>query len=139
MVVVKGGTRRQRNVAENVACFCWLELMPRIRKCVVNIEIQKLEGYEGWCLDTDEREYKIAINRKLDWSNFIKTICHEMVHVKQFVRKELYSECNFYDSYEEYLNVPWEKEAYRMQEELYKKWLIGTTMNPRKLKLSVEQ
>ena len=46
-----------------------------------------------------------------------------MVHVKQYVRKELFSEVNFYKTREEYLNLPWEVEAYEKQEILYKKWL----------------
>ena len=54
--------------------------------------------------------------------DFLTTIFHEMVHVKQYVRKELFSECNFYGSHDEYLNLPWEVEAYKVQEELLEQW-----------------
>ena len=45
-----------------------------------------------------------------------------MVHVKQYVRKELFSECNFYADRDEYLKLPWEIEAYKLQEVLLTKW-----------------
>ena len=138
MIFVKGGTRKQRRVVEDIAIFCYNQLLPLIRKCEVNINIKNMEGYEGTCLDTDERVYEIDVNKKQSLQNILVTICHEMVHVKQFVRKELYSECIFYKTHDEYLNLPWEVEAYTKQEELYQKWLNTTTMNLQKLKLSVE-
>ena len=58
--------------------------------------------------------------------------------LKLVMGKELYSECIFYKTHDEYLNLPWEVEAYTKQEELYQKWLNTTTMNLQKLKLSVE-
>jgi hypothetical protein len=45
-----------------------------------------------------------------------------MTHVKQLVYKEFFTECNFYESRDEYLNLPWEVEAYKRQEELLKQW-----------------
>ena len=122
MILVDGGTRRQRDLAYNVASFAWKQLMPRIRNCFVYIELKKLKGYHGTCLDSDERTYVIEVDKKLDLEDFITTIFHEMVHVKQYVRKELFSECNFYDSHEEYMNLPWEVEAYEMQEVLLERW-----------------
>ena len=91
-----------------------------------------MEGYEGTCIDGDEREYFIEVNRKQSLEDLCVTICHEMVHVKQYVRKELYSEVNFYKSREEYLNLPWEKEAYEKQEVLFSKW--KNTLSDKNLK-----
>lgn len=123
MIFVEGGSKRQRELAYQASSFAWLQLMPRITKCTVNIELKNLKGYDGTCEDTDYREYLIQINKKLSLTdNFLTTIFHEMVHVKQYVRKELFSECNFYDTREEYLNLPWEVEAYRVQEELLDEW-----------------
>lgn len=139
MIYVEGGKRFQRKLVEDIALFCYNEMIPLIRKCDVNINIKSMKGYEGTCLDTDEREYQIDVNKHQSLENILVTVCHEMVHVKQFVRKELYSECIFYKTHDEYLNLPWEVEAYAKQEELYQKWLNGTTMNLRKLKLSARQ
>lgn len=123
LIFVEGGSRRQRELAFGAASFAWMKLMPRIRKCVINIEIKNMKGYHGTCLDIGDRDYVIEVDKKLSLGdNFLTTVFHEMVHVKQYVRKELYSDCNFYDTREEYLNLPWEVEAYRVQEELLDEW-----------------
>lgn len=123
MIFIEGGSKRQREVAFQAASFSWMNLMPRITNCVINIELKNLKGYDGTCEDTNSREYLIQINKKLSLTDdFLTTIFHEMVHVKQYVRKELFSDCIFYNTREEYLNLPWEVEAYRVQEELLDEW-----------------
>tara|TARA_B100001093_G_C26462714_1_gene857140 strand:- start:325 stop:720 length:396 start_codon:yes stop_codon:yes gene_type:complete len=123
VIFVDGGSRRQRELTYNVASFAWMKLMPRIKKCIINIELKNLKGYDGTCLDLGNRDYVIELDKKLSLGdNFLTTIFHEMVHVKQYVRKELYSECNFYKTREEYINLPWEVEAYAKQEELLEQW-----------------
>jgi|TARA_B100001093_G_scaffold324794_1_gene309916 hypothetical protein len=123
VISVKGGNFFQRDVAYNVASFCYNELIPRIRRCDIEINIKRMKGYEGTCIDTDDREYEIEVNKNQSLEDFCVTICHEMVHIKQYVRKELFSDVIFYKTREEYLNLPWEVEAYEKQEILYKKWL----------------
>ena len=122
MIFVEGGTRKQRQLTYDLVQFAWKTLMPRIRKCEVNVKIKKVVAYEGTCLDTDNRVYEIEVDKKLKGDDFITTIFHEMVHVKQYVRKELFSECNFYADRDEYLKLPWEIEAYKLQEVLLTKW-----------------
>jgi hypothetical protein len=123
MIFVEGGSKRQRELAYECAEFAWKQLIPRIRNCEVNISLLKLKGYHGTCLDIGTREFQIDVDKKLGLGNdFTTTIFHEMVHVKQYIRKELYSEINFYKTREEYLNLPWEVEAYKLQEELLIKW-----------------
>lgn len=130
MIFVEGGSRRQRELAFQAASFAWMQLMPRIKKCVVNIELKKLKVYHGTCLDIGDRDYLIEVDKKLSLGDdFLTTVFHEMVHVKQYVRKELYSECNFYDTREEYLNLPWEIEAYEMQEVLLERWQNSKIIN----------
>ena len=130
MIFVEGGSKRQRELAFQAASFAWMQLMPRIKKCVVNIELKKLKAYHGTCLDVGDRDYLIEVDKKLSLGDdFLTTVFHEMVHVKQYVRKELYSECNFYDTREEYLNLPWEIEAYKMQEVLLERWQNSKIIN----------
>ena len=77
--------------------------MPRIKKCEVNIELKKLKVYHGTCLDVGAREYNIEVEKRLSLGDdFITTIFHEMTHVKQLVYKEFFTECNFYESRDEY-------------------------------------
>lgn len=130
MIFVDGGSKKQRELTYQAAEFAWMQLMPRVRKCVINIELKKLKGYDGTCLDIGHRDYLIEVDKKLSLGeNFLTTIFHEMVHVKQYVRKELFSECNFYKTREEYLNLPWEIEAYEMQEVLLELWNSKITNN----------
>lgn len=132
MIFVDGGSKRQRELTFELAEFAWKQLMPRVKKCIVNFQLKKLKGYHGTCLDVDIREYVIEVDKKLSLGDdFITTIFHEMVHVKQYVRKELFSECNFYSSREEYMNLPWEIEAYEMQEVLLQRWNTMITNNQR--------
>ena len=57
----------------------------------------------------------------------VSTICHEIVHVKQYVKKELSDlfdeSCTKwkkkrYSMEYDYHNSPWEKEAYKLEESL---------------------
>ena len=97
MIFVNGGSRKQRDVAYDVASFCYNELIPRIRKCEIEINIKKMKGYEGTCIDTDDREYEIEVNKNQSLEDLCVTLCHEMVHVKQYAKDELHE-------YEPYAN-----------------------------------
>jgi hypothetical protein len=133
MIFVEGGSKRQREIAFECASFTWRQLMPRIKKCEINITLRKLKGYHGTCLDIGKREYQIDIDKKLGLGDdFTTTIFHEMVHVKQLVYKEFFTECNFYSSHEEYMNLPWEIEAYELQEVLLEQWQNFKITNNRK-------
>lgn len=122
MIFVTGGTFKQRQLTYDLVEFAWKKLMPRIINCEINVELKNMAVYEGTCIDTDVRQYEIEISKSLTGDNFITTVFHEMVHVKQYVRKELFSECNFYSTRDEYLNLPWEIEAYKTQETLLEEW-----------------
>ena len=71
-----------------------------------------------------KREFVIEADNKQGIVQLVTTIVHEMIHVKQWVRNEMDDGCsgniarwksktipadtNYYD-------LPWEKEAYRME------------------------
>jgi len=42
-------------------------------------------NYNGTCVDNDEGGYNIEINVNQSLRDFVATIVHEMVHVKQYV------------------------------------------------------
>ena len=48
--------------------------------------------------------------------DFVTLLIHEMVHVRQYIRKQIVEKP--YNSFQEYINLPYEQEAYRLQEEL---------------------
>mgnify|MGYP005658085001 FL=1 len=128
LITTTGGKKHQRDIAMTVGSFMMQELLPKIRKCDVKIRIKNLDKHmvDGFCHDTeDPREFLIEIHNDLMLFDFIRTLCHEFVHVKQFVlgemedlssdrtrwKKRIYNEERI--PYEKH---PWEREAFRLQE-----------------------
>lgn len=74
----------------------------------------------GLCESVDERNFRIDIAL---FGNWLSTLAHEMVHVKQFAKGEL-DPCmsrwksNRYVDHIDYWDQPWEKEARRLQNKL---------------------
>jgi hypothetical protein len=94
------------------------------------------ENAFGLCAWTDQiyrpKRFSIILSDKLTKKMFRKTLLHELVHVKQYIMNEL-KDCysgqikwkkKIYEdteNYREYINTPWEKQAYSMSEKLYQK------------------
>lgn len=100
----------------------------------LSVVVKDLGHAHGFCSWEDNninpREFTIELNKNLSGIELIKTIAHEMVHLKQFVKGELkeryrpshrhiwygdiidVGDDNFYD-------VPWEVEARDMEQELF--------------------
>ena len=96
-------------------------------------DLKKKEKAYGFCHIVDDnlsrpREFMIELDAsmKYKFDQILTWLAHEMVHVKQFVRKELWD----YESGRvqwksrsfgkvHYNDQPWEKEAYRLEDELY--------------------
>ena len=88
---------------------------------------------EGHCAPLDAerrpRSFEIGINPKLRRYKMIQCLAHEMVHVKQYAKGELSNELitakwqgktfKLTNSIEDYLNWPWEVEAYGRDRSLY--------------------
>ena len=96
-------------------------------------DLMKKEKAYGYCHIIDDniskpREFMIELDASMKYSfdQILTWLAHEMVHLKQFVRKEL---CDYETgrvqwktrSYGRvhYDDQPWEKEAYRLEEKLY--------------------
>ena len=74
-------------------------------------------GTEGLCEAVDNRHFIIDVCL---FGNWISTLAHEMVHVKQFAKNELDPaltrwKSNRYCETIDYWDQPWEKEARRLQ------------------------
>ena len=48
--------------------------------------------------------------------DLVTLLIHEMVHVRQYIRKQITDQP--YNNFEEYIRLPYEQEAYRLQEEM---------------------
>ena len=112
MFYVKGGTKTQRELTENVAMFAIKNLFPKIRKYFILIRLDKFN---------DCFEYNVInIDKKQDRDDFITAIFHELVHVKQYLKNEM--DNYTFKSTTDYYMLPQEQEAYSVQEELLKLW-----------------
>ena len=95
----------------------------------IYVALKKLRGVDGYCSMEDDtrRMFTIEIHKNLKLRQLIMTLIHEMVHVKQFARNEM-DDFRVNDRYRwksgtvpkniTYYNMPWEKEALRLQEKL---------------------
>ena len=97
-------------------------------------DLKKKEKAYGFCHITDDslarpREFMIELDASMKYTfgQILTWLAHEMVHLKQFVRKELWDyesgrvqwKSRAYSKKVHYEDQPWEKEAYRLEEELY--------------------
>ena len=89
-IEVNGGNKFQRHVAQVVVGQMIKALMPKMRTLEIKVNIKKLTGDAvGWCMMEDtNREFEIEVANNLSLKELVTTICHEMVHVKQYARKE---------------------------------------------------
>ena len=117
-----GGNKKQRELVNDVAYWCVNKLMPRMKKLDIEIQINNLkDNAVGYCMmQDDNRTYEIEVDKKLDIEEMIVTVCHEMVHVKQYARNEL--GINDKNDDQNYFDLPYEKEAYELQEILLKQY-----------------
>ena len=98
-------------------------------------DLKKKEDAYGYCHITDDnlnkpREFMIELDAstKFDFAQILTWLGHEFVHLKQFVRGELFDyeygktqwKSRKYDTFAmKHDNQPWEKEAYRLEGVLY--------------------
>jgi len=98
-------------------------------------DLKKKENAYGYCHITGDdvikpREFCIELDAstKFDFAQILTWLGHEFVHLKQFVRGELFDyeygktqwKSRKYDTFAmKHDNQPWEKEAYRLEGVLY--------------------
>jgi len=124
-----------RTTVKKAITFALQELLPRKRclyltvKCANNL--LETEGAYGLCYSTtDIHTYYIDLHLVQCAKEFLLTLFHELVHVKQFTLKELVYHGDYelwhgvrYKSKECEYSRPWEKEARRMEALLYKRFM----------------
>ena len=122
---VIGGRKDQREMAHRVVGYMINTLMPRMRTLDITVEFTNIKSDAvGFCMQTDNnRTFEIEIDKKQNFKDIVTTLCHEMVHVKQYARNEMscyggkWKKKKISDD-TAYYDLPWEKEAYRMQDKL---------------------
>ncbi len=114
------------------------EYLPRHR-LQIHIDHKGLlrEGVFGWAWNTDSqhrpREFEVEVHNRMSPEQYTKTILHELWHVQQHVRGILKDKHNkrlwrgIDHSETDYEDQPWELEALKMEEVLYKKYTSHLT------------
>ena len=89
-VNVSGGKPYQRKRVEDIVQYCINKLMPRMQTLDIEIKLKDLKGDAyGYCLSEDTRTFELEIDKKQNLRKLLMTVAHEMVHVKQYAKKEL--------------------------------------------------
>ena len=112
MIRVTGGTAQQKEIATKVAKWCceYFHMTPNV--------LMRLRPYEdcwGYCVEGNTKgTYRILIAHNQSLRDFVATVVHEMIHVKQWEKNRWVgdgeSEC--------------EKWQYRLTDRLWKKGVI---------------
>jgi len=132
---VNGGKKAERQLIEDAFYFALKELMPRKQKLDVEIWLtdMKDDAADGYHLHVDKYEHNIELQTGLPTDDLVTALFHEMVHVRQHERCQMKDRglikvwdgveyLSLYSTVDEYMRLPWEAEAYKLQEELYTKW-----------------
>ena len=127
-IKVTGGKAYQRKYVESITEFCIETLMPRVRSLDITITLSSPKGAMGFCQELDtNREFELEIDRKLTLRKMLETVAHEMVHVKQYARRELGHNYKWHGkTYSpekvSYWDLPWEIEAHGRELGLFVRW-----------------
>ena len=133
---VKGSNKAVRRLIESAAWFYAEKLMGKrlIESLEITINLKKnllsKEGFEGTAIWEDDgyrpREFTIELDTTVKIRNLLITLAHEMVHVKQWAKNEMYEYMNVagmvrfkgekvHMEITDYWDYPWEIEAYGKQ------------------------
>jgi hypothetical protein len=134
VVYVEGKCNIQQQVVYSVIEYCYNKLIPQYEADIfVSLDDTSLiTTPNGWCQHNHGNNFEIAINSNLSMPELIKTVCHEMVHVKQGVKNELVEThntkyCRTWKGIEYNGKCkdefPWELEAYCLEGKLYKTFM----------------
>lgn len=137
IVEVRGGQKWQRDLVDKTVCYMVNKFFPRHKTLDILVEIVKMNSDAvGFCMHQDrKREFMIEVSKDLGIVEMVTTVVHEMIHVKQWVRNEMddgitngrarwKTKTIPFDT--DYYDLPWEKEAYRLQDQYAKEiWELG--------------
>ena len=113
--------------------------MPKMYNVEVNINLRNFgkDDSLGYAIPSDyadlhrPREFDVDINKQQKLRRLLETVAHEMVHVKQFARGELYESVRrnkhrwqgkWLNSDPKYWDQPWEIEAHGREVGLFIQW-----------------
>jgi hypothetical protein len=134
------GRIKNRKIYEEFAEDVVNELFPREfkRDIVVGIQFKNVveDGLFGQAIENDDDEYLVEVGkvvnehqklRAVEPREIAATIAHELIHIKQYIRRELSQGGTFWKGQKipvgprggtiRYRDQPWEKEAFKREKE----------------------
>jgi hypothetical protein len=138
-VRVKGGTKSKQKHVKSMVEFISSKLMPRIKDLDIKVKFKDLSNSDayGFCLSNSDgndsrtdrpRTFEIELHSKMKLRRTLEVLAHEMVHVKQYARGELYVgaysgkhrwQGKWVSDNINYWDAPWEIEAHGRESGLF--------------------
>lgn len=117
MITINGGSRNQRKYAMSMAVFVCKKfgINPNIE---INFRLMSNDDNYGYACHLDGNDYEIDVKRTLRMRDMLTTLAHELVHVKQYVKKEMPKDITAGD----YWDRPHEIEAHGREIGLFIRW-----------------
>lgn len=139
IVTVEGGSPSQKKYVTSIVLFCVQKFMPRMQNLDITVILKNLKGKAyGYCLALDDdtrpdrpRTFEIEVHSKMRLRKLLETVAHEMVHVKQYAKSELYQgqrvnkhrwQGKWMSNNLSYWDQPWEIEAHGREAGLFVQW-----------------
>ena len=125
IIMFEGRVKNQAVVEQYVDNLCKALNIHRLGRALTINFRSVLDGHAQGLCEGDKDSAEISIAKK--GQTFLvqmQALAHEMVHARQFLRGQLSAEGAWKwkgrnaDNYA-YMNQPWEKEAYRLERELF--------------------
>ena len=151
IVTVKGGSSSQKKHVTSVVEFCAKKLMPRLKNLEINVLLKTLgDDAYGYCHADPEgdaersdrpRTFEIEVHKDMRLRKVLETVCHEMVHAKQYARGELYESSRigkmrwqgkYLSNKVDYWDQPWEIEAAGREAGLFIRWAEANGLGKKK-------
>lgn len=147
---ITGGKSYQKQRIVSVIEFCQNKLMPKMKDLEIDVKLRKFDPKEdacGFCLAVDgprpdrPREFEIELDSSMKLRRLLETVCHEMVHVKQYAQGELYEsdrqnkhrwQGEWLNKDPDYWDRPWEIEAHGRELGLFLRWREAEGLNKKK-------
>ena len=101
MLYIRGGNKEQIVLSQQLFSFCSKGLFQANNIPNIDLTIQKVDDALAWTDYDGDGKFFIEIEESLDRKKFIITLCHEMIHVCQFLAGVEVSELSAYHYEEE--------------------------------------
>ena len=101
MLYIRGGNKEQIVLSQQLFSFCSNGLFQANIIPNIDLTIQKVDDALAWTDYEGDGKFFIEIEESLDRKKFIITLCHEMIHVCQFLAGVEVSELSAYHYEEE--------------------------------------